>query len=131
MFFKLFLLFTLIPVAELAILIKIGSLIGVGPTIAIVILTGLAGAWLARSQGFGVLSSIRMKMDAGEFPADELMEGLLILAAGIVLITPGILTDIIGFLLLLPPTRKIARAYLSRFIRKHMSDRGTIYRDPF
>jgi UPF0716 protein FxsA len=131
MFLKLFLLFTIVPVVELAILIRVGSVIGVLPTIAIVVLTGLAGAWLARSEGFGVLDSIRMKMNEGVFPADEMIEGLMILAAGLVLITPGLLTDITGFLLLLPPTRKIARRYLSRFIRRHMAGPEIIYREPF
>lgn len=131
MFFKLFLLFTIIPVVELALLIKLGSAIGVAPTIAIVVITGITGAWLARTQGFGLLASIRRKMNQGEFPADEMIEGLMVLAAGLVLITPGLMTDITGFLLLLPATRKVARRHLTRFIKTHMQEPPTIYREPF
>lgn len=125
MFMKLFLLFTIIPVVELAILIRLGGAIGIVPTVAIVVLTGLAGAWLARTQGFGVLAKIRARMAEGAFPADELLDGLLVLAAGIVLITPGILTDITGFLLLIPFTRRKAKNLLSRYIRNRLQG-GTI-----
>lgn len=129
MFFRLFLLFTIIPVVELAILIRLGTVIGVFPTIAIVVLTGMAGAYLARTQGFSVLSKIRARMAEGAFPAEELLDGLLVLAAGIVLITPGILTDITGFLLLVPRTRRVAKNFLSRYIRNHLQG-GTIdYRE--
>ncbi len=125
MFIRLFLLFTIIPVVELAILIRLGTAIGVFPTIAIVVLTGMAGAYLARTQGFSVLAKIRARMAEGAFPAEELLDGLLVLAAGIVLITPGILTDITGFFLLVPRTRRMAKELISRYIRNHLQD-GTI-----
>ena len=125
MFLRLFLLFTVIPVIELAILIRVGTAIGVLNTIAVVLVTGAAGAYLARSQGFGILAQIRLRMDQGSFPASELIDGVLVLAAGIVLITPGLVTDIAGFLLLIPPTRRIAKKYLTNWIQRRIQD-GTI-----
>jgi UPF0716 protein FxsA len=129
MFLRLFVLFTVMPVVELAILIRLGTAIGVFPTIAIVVLTGIAGAYLARTQGFSVLAKIRARMAEGAFPAEELLDGLLVLAAGIVLITPGILTDISGFLLLVPRTRRVAKEFLSRYIRTHIQSGSIDYRE--
>lgn len=109
---KLFLAFTLIPLAELWLLITVGSYIGAWTTIGIVLLTGFAGAWLARLQGMATLARVQANMNQGIMPTEELIDGLLILVAGVVLLTPGFLTDILGLVLLFPPTRGPIKAWL-------------------
>lgn len=112
MLFKLFLAFTLIPLAELYLLIKIGSIIGAGTTIAVVLLTGFVGAYLARMQGMHTMNKVRMNMAQGIAPAGELVDALLILVAGVLLLTPGFLTDAAGLLLLIPPVRACIKTWL-------------------
>jgi len=114
MFLKLFLAFTLIPVVELYLLIKVGSVIGALNTILLVILTGASGAYLARLQGLQTMFRVRARLQQGEMPAEDLLDALIILAAGIVLLTPGFLTDIAGLLLLLPVTRRKFKKWLRR-----------------
>jgi UPF0716 protein FxsA len=109
MFLRLLLLFTVVPLVELFLLVKLGTVVGVGPTIALVIFTGVLGAWLARQQGLGVLRRLRAELAAGRLPAGALIDGLLILVAGAVLLTPGLLTDALGFVLLVPPSRAVVR----------------------
>jgi UPF0716 protein FxsA len=104
----------------LYILIKLGGLIGALPTIGIILFTGIAGASLARMQGANVWRLIRLEIEAGKFPADRLIDGLLLIVAGAVLITPGILTDVFGFLLLLPPSRKPFRSWIKKRLRRMM-----------
>ncbi len=120
---KLIALFILVPIAELYILLEIGRRIGVYLTIGIVIVTGIAGAYLVKHQGFNVLYKIKNQMNEGILPTDSLLEGLLILIGGIFLATPGIITDIIGFLLIIPQSRSIVFEYLKKWlmlkIRKH------------
>ena len=125
MFVRLLALFTLLPLAELYILIKIGTAVGALPTVLLVIGTGALGAWLARTQGFMVWHRIQREMNMGNFPADDMLDGLLIFFAGAVLITPGIITDIIGFLVLIPPTRAVIRGWVKRKLRR-MSESGRI-----
>ncbi len=105
MFLKLFLAFTLIPLIELYLLIKVGTAVGVLNTLLLVVFTGAAGAYLARLQGLQVMFRVRARLQQGEMPADDLLDALIILIAGIVLLTPGLLTDIAGLLLLFPVTR--------------------------
>ena len=114
MFLKLFLAFTLIPVVELYLLIKVGSVIGALNTILLVILTGASGAYLARLQGLQTMFRVRTRLQQGEMPAEDLLDALIILAAGIVLLTPGFLTDIAGLLLLLPMSRRKFKKWLRR-----------------
>jgi UPF0716 protein FxsA len=121
MFFKLFLIFTLVPVIELGLLIKIGSHIGVINTIAIVILTALVGSYLVRQEGIAVVFRIRESMQQGVFPADDLMNGALILVAGALLLTPGFFTDAIGMLFLIPVTREYIKKHVKRYIEKKMN----------
>lgn len=113
---RLLLLFVAMPLIELAILIQIGTMIGIWPTIGIVLLTGTAGALLARSQGTQVLRKIRTEMSVGRVPTGSLIDGLMVLIGGIVLLTPGVLTDLLGLALLLPVTR----SRLKGAIRKRM-----------
>ena len=102
MVFKLFLLFTLIPIIELMILIDLGSSIGLAPTLGVVILTGALGAWAARTQGFYVVSRIQAEMAEGRLPGAEMVEGAMVLVGGVLLLTPGLLTDAAGFALMAP-----------------------------
>ena len=125
MLFKLFLCFTLIPMVELYLLIKLGTIIGGLNTIVLVILTGFAGAWLARMEGMHTMLKVKMNMQQGIMPAEELMDGLLILIAGLVLITPGLITDVLGLMMLWPVTRN----RFKRFLRKkfdEMQAKGSI-----
>ena len=105
MLFKLFLCFTLIPVFELYLLIKVGTVIGGFNTILLVILTGFLGAWLARLEGMNTMMKLRMNLQQGHMPAEELLDAVIIFVAGVVLITPGLITDLFGLLLLWPITR--------------------------
>ena len=116
MLWKLFLAFTIIPVSEIYILIAIGGQIGILPSIALVILTGIVGASLARSQGLKTLGRIRDSFQQGVVPGEELLNALLIAIAGIVLLTPGFLTDAAGLFLLIPATRTLCRGWLKRRI---------------
>lgn len=124
MFLKLLTLFILIPFIELAILIKIGTLIGFWPTILSVVVTGFFGAVLARQQGFLILEKIRVETQSGRVPARELIDGLLILIGGVVLLTPGFITDIVGFMLLIPVTRKYFRLYARKKLEGRVKRTG-------
>ena len=116
MLWKLFLAFTIIPVSEIYILIAIGGQIGILPSIGLVILTGIVGASLARSQGLKTLGRIRDSFQQGVVPGEELLNALLIAIAGIVLLTPGFLTDAVGLFLLIPTTQALCREWLKRRI---------------
>ncbi len=105
MLLKLFLAFTLVPVLELYLLIKIGAVIGALNTLTLVILTGFAGAYLARMQGMQTMRRVRSQLQQGIMPAEDLIDAVIIFVAGIVLLTPGLLTDIAGLLLLFPTSR--------------------------
>ena len=118
--FHLFLLFAIIPMVELAILIRVGSYLGFFNTITIVILTAVIGAYMVKMEGIGVLSRIQQSMQGGVFPEDELVNGMLILVAGALLLTPGFFTDIIGFLMVFPFTRNYIREFVMRYIKNKM-----------
>jgi len=114
----LILLFTVGPLIELALLIKVSQYVGAMNTITIVLLTGVIGAIMARSQGFSVLMQIQKDLAEGIMPTERLFDGLLILIGGIVLITPGLITDAAGFFLLIPQGRTLVKLWLRRKIRK-------------
>ena len=116
MLFKLFLAFTLIPVIELYLLIEVGGRIGAWKTILLVIATGFAGAYLARLQGTQTMFRVQTSLRQGIIPTDELLDALLIFVAGVVLLTPGFLTDAVGLLLLIPESRRIVKGFLRRRI---------------
>lgn len=120
---KLILLFTVIPVLELYILIQIGSRIGAFTTIMLVLVTGVTGAFLAKLQGLRVWLTIQNEMAEHRLPGDHLIDAVLILAAGVTLITPGLLTDIAGFLILIPATRAPIRNFVKAKLTR-MMDRG-------
>ncbi len=123
-FGRLFILFTAVPVLELWLLIRIGQAIGAGPTILIVILTGVAGAHLTRQQGISVWLQAHQEMLRGQFPQDALIDGILLLVAGMTLITPGFLTDILGFAILIPASRAPLRSLLVDWLRRHVVTTG-------
>lgn len=125
LFVGLFLLFVLVPAAEFGLLIEIGRRIGTIETLVLVLGTGLVGAYLARLEGFRILSQVRRELEAGRVPGERLFDGLLVLVAGIALITPGLLTDVAGLLLLLPPTRYPVKALIRRKLG-HMTGRRRI-----
>ncbi len=114
MLLKLFLAFTIIPFIEIYLLIKIGSYLGAFNTVVIVILTAFLGALLARYQGFQTMLRVRESLERGEMPAEDLLDALLILLAGIVLLTPGFLTDLAGLMILIPATRLRFKRWLRK-----------------
>jgi UPF0716 protein FxsA len=112
--FLLIVLFIVVPIAELAVLIQIGQLIGVWSTIALLVAGAILGSLLARSQGRVTWRRFNDAIRAGRPPAREVMDGALVLFGGALLLTPGFLSDIVGIVLLLPPTRALVRALLVR-----------------
>lgn len=127
MFINLVLLFTIIPVVELFVLIEIGGHIGTMNTIALIVLTGIIGASFAKSQGAQIIYEIRSTFNQGQIPGKELLQGVMILAGGILLLTPGFITDLVGFSLLFPLTRLFyTRAALSYIKKKYKSGQWNI-----
>ncbi len=102
----LFVLFIVVPIVEMFVLIKVGSLIGALPTVALVLLTAVVGVALIRAQGFSTLRRAQVRMAHGEVPAQEMIDGLCLAVGGVMLLTPGFVTDTFGFLLLVPGVRK-------------------------
>ena len=116
MWLRLLLAFTLIPVAELWLLLRIGAALGGVPTLGLVLVTGIVGASLARREGARAWLAVQSELAAGRLPGRELLEALLVLVAGIVLVTPGILTDLAGLALLIRPIRSgLVRALERRY----------------
>ena len=110
-------LFLLIPLVEIYLLIQVGQVIGAGWTIFLVVLTAVIGVALLKVQGLSTLRRAQQKIDANELPAREILEGMGLLVAGALLLTPGFFTDAIGFLLLFPPTRLLlVNAVASRMV---------------
>jgi UPF0716 protein FxsA len=121
MFFRLLILFIITPIIELGILIELGKRIGTLQTIGIIVITGIIGASLAKSQGLRIYRNLRESVYDGEMPHNYLIEGLLILIGGALLITPGILTDVAGFILVLPWTRKLVREKLKKHFKRKIA----------
>lgn len=115
----LFLLFAAMPIIEIAILVQVGGIIGGWNTIALVIVTAFVGAFLVRREGLHTLQTAQQKMQQNTIPGRELVEGMMLVVAGILLVTPGFITDILGFLFVLPGSRH----YLASHISKHMQMR--------
>ncbi len=122
---KLILLFTVVPIVELYILIQIGNEIGVFNTIMLVFITGVVGAVLAKSEGRQIIGNIKQDMAMGKMPGDELINGLCVLVGGAMLLTPGIFTDVFGFVLVIPFTRMFLIKSIKRKI-KSMITEGTV-----
>jgi UPF0716 protein FxsA len=118
------LVFVGVPLLELYLLIQVGSEIGALPTIGLSILTAILGSWLVRVQGFSVLLRVRGMLDRGEVPALEVLDGALLLIAGVMLLLPGFITDALGFLLLIPPLRRFVIRRFVRVIPVHPQPQG-------
>lgn len=112
--------FPLVALTELWILLQVGSLIGGWATVGLVMLTGFIGITLLRRQGFQLLMQVQQRMQQGEMPAQEMLEGVCLLFGGLMLLTPGFLTDTLGFLLLLPPSRRVLMAHFGEKILSKM-----------
>jgi UPF0716 protein FxsA len=115
----LILLFIVVPIIELAVFVQVADLVGVGTALALVVLFSFGGAWLMKQQGLSVWRRAQAQLQAGELPTNELVNGILILFAGALMLTPGFATDVLGIFLLLPPTRALVRtALLRRYERR-------------
>lgn len=107
MFIKLFIIFTIIPIVELYILIKVGAILGALNTVIIILVTASVGAYLAKTQGFQVIQKINSALHEGRMPGKELLDGLFVLIGGFLLLTPGFITDLVGLTMLLPMIRPL------------------------
>lgn len=126
MFIRLLILFTCIPLLEIYVLLEAGRQIGLSATILLILLTGIAGAWLARTQGIEILRRIQLEMAAGRMPAVALLDGAMVLIGGVLLLTPGFCTDLVGFTFLAPFSRPFWRELLSRWAQKNV-EQGRIH----
>ena len=120
---RLLVLFIVVPAVELALLIELGSRIGTLATIGLIVVTGVVGAGLARRQGVGVLRSLQEETARGRLPAESLVDGVFILVAGALLVTPGVLTDAVGLLCLVPAFRAVAKRWMRRWLEKAVAER--------
>lgn len=119
---RLALIFVAVPLLELFLLIRLGGAIGLFPTLSLCVLTGVAGAWLARREGLRALWPFQERLARGGVPGRALMDGLCILLGGALLLTPGLLTDVVGFSLLLPPSRRWIQKRIQRRIERQLAD---------
>lgn len=127
----LFLIFIIIPIIEITLLINVGQAIGAWYTVGLVLLSAFIGVNMLRYQGLSTLARAQQRLNAGEVPAREMVEGIVLAVGGALLITPGFLTDAIGFCCLIPPTRRlIARFLMRRFTIVAMSHQSTTFQDP-
>lgn len=130
---RLILLFVTVPLLELALLLKVGEWIGLGPTVALVVATGFAGAALARQQGLRAFLAVQQELAAGGLPGRSLLDGLSILVGGALLLTPGILTDVLGFSLIVPLSRRWLQGVLRRRMERRIKEgavRFTVFGGP-
>jgi UPF0716 protein FxsA len=116
-------LFIGVPFAEIYVLLQVGHAIGVVNTLGLLILISVAGAWLAKREGLGVLRRMQRSIDSGRVPGAELVDGFLILLAGALMLSPGFLTDVVAILLLLPPVRAVVRRELRRRVARRIEIR--------
>jgi UPF0716 protein FxsA len=117
---RLILLFTVIPIVELIVLIEIGSRLGTVVPLLLLLGTALLGAALARHEGLKTLRRVQTKLADGIMPDEELLDGVLILVAGVMLLTPGLLTDVLGVFLLIPGSRRVVKRWVRRFLRQRL-----------
>lgn len=125
MFPRLVLLFTVLPALEIYLLIQVGAVIGGLNTLLLIIVTGVVGAHYARQQGFEVLMRIQRAMHEGRPPANEMIDGAMLLVGGALLMTPGFLTDALGFSLVFPPTRAGIKRWFQAWVRRKI-EKGEI-----
>ncbi|CAK2819751.1 UPF0716 protein FxsA [Vibrio crassostreae] len=122
MFPILLLLFIFVPIIEIGLFIQVGGFLGLWPTIALVLITAFVGASLVRSQGIQTLMSVQGRLQQGEMPAQQILEGVMLAVAGVLLLTPGFMTDALGMLVLLPaPRAMIAKKMMEKMVVSNMS----------
>lgn len=144
MFPILLLLFIFVPIIEIGLFIQVGGYLGLWPTIALVLITAFVGASLVRSQGLQTLMSVQTRVQQGELPAQQILEGVMLAVAGVLLLTPGFMTDALGMLVLLPAPRAVIAKYLmSKMVVKSVGggfhgsfngqpfEQGPFEQDPF
>ena len=124
MFGKLLAIFIGIPFIEMMLLIKLGEVMGFTSTLLLIVVTGVLGATAARAQGLRAYMSIQTELNQGRMPGDQMLDALLIFIAGLVLITPGLLTDLFGFALLIPFTRTALKNWMRKKIENAMRNQG-------
>jgi len=122
--------FIVMPIIEIAVLIQVGGWLGLWPTLALIILTAVAGTWMLRQQGFAVLTRAQSQLERGAVPLGEVFEGFCLVIAGALLLTPGFVTDIMGGLLLLPPIRSWLYQVLGGHLRASVRQGGTTFGTP-
>ncbi|TQP74848.1 FxsA family protein [Vibrio cholerae] len=131
MFLILLFLFIAVPVIEIALFIQVGGVLGVWPTIALVLLTAIVGASLVRSQGLQTLLTVQQRLAQGQLPAQQILEGVMLAVAGVLLLTPGFFTDILGMLVLLPaPRAYFAKQLMSRVVVGNIHASGAGFEQP-
>lgn len=128
MLFKLFLLFLIVPVIEIYLLIKVGSVIGGLATVASLLLISALGAYLVRSQGFRLINEIRDELSRGRLPAAQLLDGALVFVGGVLLMTPGFFTDFLGIFFLVPASRSLIKMWLGHWLQARLSRGGFVIR---
>ena len=119
---KLALLFVIVPLLELALLIQIGQVVGFLPTMVLVVATGIVGAWLARLEGLKTLWKLRDDLARGQLPGQAIIDGMSILVGATLLLTPGVITDFVGLILLLPPTRYAIQRFARNRLKQQIKD---------
>jgi UPF0716 protein FxsA len=119
---RLALLFVIVPILELMLLIQVGQYFGLAPTLALVLFTGVTGAWLARAEGIRVLFQFQKEVASGKLPGQSLLDGISVLVGGAFLLTPGIITDVAGFSLLFPPTRRWLQRRVQESLERQVAE---------
>ncbi|WP_129126710.1 FxsA family protein [Geomonas oryzae] len=131
MFFRLFLIFLIVPVIEIYLIIKVGQVIGGVATVSVLLAMSLMGAWLIRHQGGRVLGQIRDELSLGRLPAAQLLDGALIFIGGVLLTTPGFFTDFLGIFFLIPATRRVIKMWLGLWLQAKIARGGFVVRRHF
>ena len=116
----LLLAFLVVPIVELAVIVQVSGSLGLLPTLALLVAVSVAGAWLVKREGLGVWRRLQATLGRGDLPADDLVDGLCVLFAGALLLTPGFVTDALGLVLLVPPSRAVVRGLLLRRFRRRI-----------
>lgn len=121
-------LFIIIPAIEIVLFVLSGQLIGVWPTVALIVATGVLGAWLSKRQGLAVIQEAKREFMYGRLPSGAILDGICVLVGGVLLLTPGFLTDIMGLFLLLPTTRTLIKPILARWLKSLFETKTLFYK---
>ncbi|HYO86524.1 MAG TPA: FxsA family protein [Dermatophilaceae bacterium] len=124
----LFIVLLISPIAEIAVIVGVGRVIGSWQTLALLVVVSTIGAWLVRREGSSAWRALRVSLQTGRMPGRELTDAALILVGGTLLLTPGFLTDLVGFALIAPPTRPLARRWLQVIVERRLAQRAGIIR---